>query len=200
MANFAFKHQRPAPTPRVLIPSITPAPCPPPRVLPTVIPRAPATAPTSTPSAAPPSPTPPSVPPRRYPQRRRTPTTRYGFAALALADQSFQDKYKHHIAALASAPPPVAKDSKLPSLSKLLKGDDGKLWERSTANEFGCLFANGVGRARPAADRIEGTGTLFPIRRSAILHGRNIHLCQIYLRHQTPKNGDTSCPSYLRRR
>ena len=93
---------------------------------------------------------------------------------MALTDQSFEAQYKHHIAALASVPPPVAKDSKLPSLSKPLKGDDGKLWERSTANEFGRLFANGVGHSRPSAERIEGTGTLFPIRKNAIPKGRNI--------------------------
>ena len=155
-----------------MIPPIARTPCPTPRVLPTILPQPPA--PTPTPRAAPPSPSPPSEPPRRYPQRRRTPTTRYGFAALALTNTSFQAKFQHHIAALASTPPPITKDAKLPSLSRLLKGDDRKLWLRSTANEFGRLFANGVGRDRPAAERIEGTGTLFPIRRSAIPHGRNV--------------------------
>ena len=172
--------QRPATTPRVLISTISKAPCPTPWVIASEIPPVPAHAPSNTPRVNPPVtqslPTPVSstAPLRRYPQRRRTPTNRYGFAALALADQSFEEKYMHHIAAFASAPPPVAKDSKLPSLSKLLKGDDGKLWGRSTANAFGRLFANGVGRSRPVAERIEGTGTSFPIRKSAIPKGRNI--------------------------
>ena len=85
-------------------------------------------------------------------------------------DQLFERKYEKHIAALV-ADASLTKVSKLPSLAKLLKGPDGLIWDRGTANEFGRLLPNGIGRTRPTKDRIEGTGTIYPIRRANIPKG-----------------------------
>ena len=147
-----------------------PSPAPPPRVeqilspprvnLPSELPTAPSHSPTPTPTS-------------RYPQRNRKPTNRYGFAALALLDQLFETKYDKHIAAFM-ADADITKVSKLPSLAKLLKGLDGKIWTRGTSNEFGRLLSRGIGKHRPANERIEGTGTLYPIRRAQIPKGRKI--------------------------
>ena len=84
----------------------------------------------------------------------------------------FENKYAHHIAALGSSVP--AEKGKLASLRTLLKGEDAKIWNRSTANEFGRLLPNGVGKFRPPAERITGTGTMFPIHRSNIPHDRKV--------------------------
>jgi hypothetical protein len=130
--------------------------------------------PPASPSPVPaPKPSPAPSPIRRYPQRIRKPTNKYGFAALALADQLFEKKYEQHIAAIV-ADTSLTKVSKLPSLAKFLKGSDAIIWNRGTANEFGRLLPNGIGRNRPVKDRIEGTGTIFPIRRANIPQGRKI--------------------------
>ena len=123
-------------------------------------------APTSTPSPEPRSfatplatrvvpPAPSPVPAlRRYPQRKRKPTNRFGFAALALHNRLFEDKYRHHLAAFAAAPPqPVStKAPKLPSLARLLKGPERDIWLKGTANELGRLLPNGVGASRPLSE------------------------------------------------
>ena len=157
-------------TPRVNTPRpVTKAPTAPdntPRAVPSVS-RVPA--PTSSPSAI------PIALPRRYPRRLRKPTSRFGFAAQTLGDQSFQKKFQHHLAAIATTPalPVQEKAPKLPSLATLLKGPDRDVWLRGAANELGRLLPNGVGKSRPLPERIEGTGTIVPIRKATIPAGRH---------------------------
>ena len=71
--------------------------------------------------------------------------------------------YQHHIAALTTAP---VQKQKAGSIHKLLKGPEATTWERSLANEFGRLLPHGVGKTRPPHERIQGTSTIFPIRRA----------------------------------
>ena len=176
-------HQARSPVPaapaRVLLPSFPPPPRPstpasvprvanlPPPVTrvgtPTVVPPPRVTTPS--PHAPPASPTPP---PRRYPTRTRTVPSRYGFAATLLQHQEASDPYQTHIAALTHDIATSAAKTKLPSIHKLLKGPDAHVWMKSNANEFGRLLPRGVGKSRPANERIEGTSTLFPIRKHLI--------------------------------
>ena len=122
-----------------------------------------------------PPPSPLTEPVRRYPSQKRKPTNRYGLAPITIFNHLFDEKYKHHISAFASTPtPPITKDSKLPTLSKVLKGSDGSIWRQSTANEFGRLISIGVGRSQPVAERIESTATIEPILKSAIPAGRKV--------------------------
>jgi hypothetical protein len=88
-----------------------------------------------------------------------------------LAQGATHAKYAHHIAALATSPPVAGKQG---SLTKLLLGSDGKIWERSTANEWGRLLAHGIGKDRPQAEQIAGTGTLFFVNKSEIPAGRKV--------------------------
>ena len=139
-------------------PKATPFLAPPPRV---VFPKVPPVHPAPPPAS------------RRYPTRIRKPTSRYGFACAAIADQDFKIKYKKHIALMATdLLSPVEKTTKLPTLAKLLKGPDKDIWMRGTANEFGRLLPHGIGKSRPPQDKIESTGTIFPIHKSMIPHGR----------------------------
>jgi hypothetical protein len=108
----------------------------------------------------------------RYPLRHRPATNRYGQATQFLAQSLYEDKYAHHIAALGSSVP--AEKGKLASLRNLLKGEDAKIWTRSTANEFGRLLPHGVGKARPLNERITGTGTMFPISKANIPKDRKV--------------------------
>ena len=114
----------------------------------------------------------PTSPRRRYPTRVRSVPSRYGFAATLLAQQNVSSPYQHHIAALTTDITTPVEKSKLPSIHKLLKGPDALIWMKSNANEFGRLLPRGVGKSRPAHDRIEGTSTLFPIRKHLIPAGR----------------------------
>ena len=67
---------------------------------------------------------------------------------------------------------PLEKKTTLPTLAKLLRGPDKEIWSHSTANEFGRLLPNGIGMNRPAAERIQGTSTMYPIPKSKIPPGR----------------------------
>ena len=111
---------------------------------------------------------------RRYPSRQRSAPSRFGFAAVALANNEYLTEYKHHIAVLAAQDATPVEKTKLPSLSRLLKGKASATWTRGTANEFGRLLARGVGLSRTASERIQGTSTMFPIRRSAVPPGRKV--------------------------
>ena len=126
-------------------------------------------APSPTPTPAPPATSTPS----RYPTRVRHAPSRYGFAATTLADQLHNKKYAGHIAALVADSSPT-KVSKLPSLAKLLKGCDASVWSRGTANEFGRLLPRGIGNNRPAHERLTGTGTIYPIRKTDVPLGRTV--------------------------
>ena len=122
------------------------------------------------PSQAPPAS--PSPPQRRYPTRVRSVPSRYGFAATLLAHQEVSHPYQTHIAALTSDIATSTAKAKLPSIHKLLKGPDAHIWMKSNANEFGRLLPRGVGKSLPANERIDGTSTLFPIRKHLIPVGR----------------------------
>ena len=78
-------------------------------------------------------------------------------------------KYQHHIAALTTTP---VQKQKAGSIHKLLKGPDATTWERSLANEFGRLLPHGVGNTRPPHERVQGTSTIFPIRRADMPQNR----------------------------
>jgi hypothetical protein len=82
-----------------------------------------------------------------------------------LAQCATHDQYAHHIAALATAPPTAGKQG---SLTKLLRGSDATIWERSLANECGRLLAHGLGISRPASEQVKGTGTVFFIEKSQV--------------------------------
>jgi hypothetical protein len=100
------------------------------------------------------------------------PTNRYGFAVTYLASSMIQEKHQHHIPAFTSSTDLTPEKVKLPPLRKLLQGKDGLIWNYSNANEFGRLLPRGVGKSRPPSERIEGTSTMFPIRKSQIPTGR----------------------------
>ena len=170
-------------------PAPTPTPAPTPRRDPTPAPPR-ASPPMLDPTPAPPQhhlvrkPRVPKAPPprlpaphhdprtARYPLRQRLATNRYGRATQFLAQAMYEAKYAHHIAALGSSVP--AEKGKLASLRNLLKGEDATIWTRSAANEFGRLLPHGVGKSRPLAERITGTGTMFPIQRSNIPRDRKV--------------------------
>ena len=98
-------------------------------------------------------------------------TTRFGHAIHHIAQNVIKDRYEHHIAALVTPP---AASGKQPSLDKLLRGPDATTWQRSNANEWGRLLPDGVGKSRPAKDRITGTGTLAFIRKTQVPAGRKV--------------------------
>ena len=85
-----------------------------------------------------------------------------------LAHSAVQEKYAHHIVALSTTPVSAGKQ---PSLREILKGPDTPVWEHGTANEFSRLLPDGIGKNRPKHDRIEGTGTIFPVRKRNIPAG-----------------------------
>ena len=60
------------------------------------------------------------------------------------------------------------------SIRKLLKGPDKLIWDRGRANEWGRLLEHGVGLNRPEAERIEGSGTLFFVRKHDVPADRNV--------------------------
>ena len=82
-----------------------------------------------------------------------------------LAQCATNERYVHHIAALATASPMAGKQG---SLTKLLRGPDATIWERSLANEWGRLLAHGLGISRPAAEQVKGTGTVFFIKKAQV--------------------------------
>jgi hypothetical protein len=79
-----------------------------------------------------------------------------------LAQSATNERYAHHIAALATASPTACKQG---SLTKLLLGPEAATWERSLANEWGRLLAHGLGISRPADEQVKGTGTVFFIKK-----------------------------------
>ena len=92
-----------------------------------------------------------------YQKHHRTPTQHQ-----PLAQSATNERYAHHIAALATAPPTTGKQG---SLTKLLLGPEAATWERSLANEWGRLLAHGLGISRPADEQVKGTGTVFFIKK-----------------------------------
>jgi hypothetical protein len=60
------------------------------------------------------------------------------------------------------------------SIKKLLKGPDGVIWDRGQANEWGRLLEHGVGLNRPHNERIEGSKTLFFVRKHNIPTNRKV--------------------------
>jgi hypothetical protein len=125
-------------------------------------------------ATAPPEPVPlPPVPEPRVPivappvpePRVRTPES------PLVAQTATSERYAHHIAALATTPPTAGKQG---SLKKLLLGPDGKTWERSLTNEWGRLLSHGIGTSRPLAEQIEGTGTIFFIKKSQVPKDRKV--------------------------
>jgi len=99
-----------------------------------------------------------------------------------LAQTAIATRYAHHIAALATTPPTAGKQG---SLKKLLLGYDAKTWTRGLANEWGRILPFGIGRNRPAQERIQGTGTVFFIKKSQVPSGRKVtyanFICNIRL-------------------
>ena len=83
-----------------------------------------------------------------------------------------QTQYAHHIAPPATELTPRVEKQPLQSLPKLLRGPNKAIWTRSTANEFGRLLPNGIDKHRPANEKVKGTGTIVPVRRTNIPHGR----------------------------
>ena len=81
-------------------------------------------------------------------------------------------------------------NEKQTSLWKFLKGPDAPIWERGTANEFGHLLPDGIGKNWPKHDRIEGNVTIFSIRKRNIPAGRKVtytnFVCNIH-----PQNKET---------
>jgi hypothetical protein len=88
-----------------------------------------------------------------------------------VAQTATSEPYAHHIAALATTPPTSGKQG---SITKLLKGNEGTIWKRSYANEWGRLLPHGIGQKRPPAERIEGTGTFDFIKKSQVPKGRKV--------------------------
>jgi hypothetical protein len=93
-------------------------------------------------------------------QHRHTSTSHHPLAQCATHEQ-----YAHHIAALATAPPTAGKQG---FLTKLLRGSDATIWERSLANEWDRLLAHGLGISRPASEQVKGTGTVFFIEKAQV--------------------------------
>jgi hypothetical protein len=86
------------------------------------------------------------------------------------AQAVFRHKYAHHIAALATTPIP----GKQASLPKLLRSPEAATWSRSNANKWGRLLEFGIGRDRPIAKQITGTGTIFFIQKAALPSNRHV--------------------------
>ena len=109
-----------------------------------------------------------------------------------LAQCATNERYAHYIAALATAPPTAGKQG---SLTKLLRGSDATIWERSLANEWGRLLAHGLGISRPTSEQVKGTGTVLASSskrtKSPKTTGR---LRKFYLQHPSAKDRDTSSP------
>ena len=82
-----------------------------------------------------------------------------------LAQCATHDRYAYHIAALATAPPTAGKQG---SLTKLLRGPDATIWERSLANKWGRVLAHGLGISRPTAKQVKGTRTVFFIKKAQV--------------------------------
>ena len=66
------------------------------------------------------------------------------------------------------------------TMDSLLRGSDSKIWTRSLSNEWGrCM--QGVGKNRPASERIIGNDTMFFIKPSQVPSGRKVtyatHVC-----------------------
>jgi hypothetical protein len=89
----------------------------------------------------------------------------------ACAHSATHERYAHHIATLATTPPPAGKQG---SLKKLLLGPDATIWERSLANEWGRLLPHGIGTSRPTTEQITGTGTVFFIPKSRVPKDRKV--------------------------
>ena len=108
-----------------------------------------------------------------------------------------QDRYLHHfnhLCKLAVSPQHFMEGSgKQGKINKLVAGPEGPTWTRSLANEFGRL-CTGIGKTRPKAERIEGTGTMFFTTRP-----KN-HLCKLHLQRPPTKIRDTSRTPHSRRR
>ena len=102
-------------------------------------------------------------------QRHRYFTRHSQQLAQAVIPQA--DPYAHHIANLQHQP---IEKGRAGSLRSLLKGPHKETWIRSLANEFGRLLPHGVGKNRPVSERIQGTGTIFPIRKKDVPQGRKV--------------------------
>jgi hypothetical protein len=128
---------------------------------------------------------------RPIPSRARLPTHYLAHNAPLPARYSaqavFRHKYAHHIAALATTP--IA--GKQASLPKLLRGPEAATWLRSNANEWGRLLEFGIGRDRPIAERITGTGTILKSR-CTIRPTRLLR--KLRLQYSPSENGNTPCP------
>ena len=82
-----------------------------------------------------------------------------------LAQCTINERYAHHVTALATAPPTTGKQG---FLTKLLRGPDATIWERSLANEWGRLLAYSLGISRPASEQVKGTRTAFFIEKDQV--------------------------------
>jgi hypothetical protein len=115
--------------------------------------------------------TPPA--PRRYPLRKCIHTNRYGFATQSLANSLYQERYANHIASFTSDATLTQEKTKLLPLCQLFHGED----------VISRLLPRGDGKNRPANECIEGTSTIFPIRKSHIPKGYRAtyvnHVCDI---------------------
>ena len=176
-------------TPPVSVPRVPPTPASVPPITPAPVPRVMST-PQSASPPAPPSPVAPAPQPARAPtpppvhhrfhQRQRTAPNRYtpenfkSRAANFLASQESLRAHHHHIALATQALSLAPEKEKLPSLHKFLQGPNKNIWSHSSANELGRLLPDGVGKSRPPDDRIEGTSTIFPIRKHQVPPGRKV--------------------------
>jgi hypothetical protein len=88
-----------------------------------------------------------------------------------LAQTATNNKYAHHVAALATTPPTAGKQG---SLKKLLNGPSAPTWLHGLANEWGRLLPNGIGKNRPISERVKGTGTLFFINETEVPKDRKV--------------------------
>ena len=88
-----------------------------------------------------------------------------------------QDRYQHHIdhlCTLSASPQHFTEGSgRQGKINKLVAGPEGPSWTRSLANEFR-RFCTGIGKTRPKAERIEGTGTMFFTTKDKIPKDRKI--------------------------
>ena len=75
-----------------------------------------------------------------------------------------QYRYQHHIDHLCTLAAPLSTFygglQKQGKINKIVAVPDGPTCNLSLANKFGIL-CTGIGKTRPKADRIEGTGTIF---------------------------------------
>ena len=122
-----------------------------------------------TPAKHQPTPTPfrPPLSVQRHRHRYQTRQS-HQLAQLALPQD---EPYIHHIANLQHTP---VEKGRAGSIRTLLKGPNNATWTRSLANEFGRLLPHGVGKNRPVNERIQGTGTIFPIHKKDVPPGRKI--------------------------